>query len=44
MIGPDHYLLAKRRPLNIRLELALLAFDVFIKKPKHTVSHSGVAR
>jgi hypothetical protein len=38
MVGSDHYLLAKRRPLNVRLKFALLAFDVFIKKPKHIAS------
>jgi hypothetical protein len=39
MVRSGHYLLAKRRPLNVRLKLALLAFDVFMEKPKHTASH-----
>jgi hypothetical protein len=37
MVGTDHGLLDERRRLNVGHELALLAFDVVIKKPKHIV-------
>jgi hypothetical protein len=37
MVGSDQAVLDDRRQLNVRHDLALLAFDVFIKESKHIV-------
>jgi hypothetical protein len=41
MVGSDHALLDERRQPNVGHDLALLAFDMFIKESKHIVLPLG---